>query len=85
MRGVPRLRRASSHSAGSSASSFSSFALALRISCSASGVVELDVLADAEPAAHRAGQQADARRRADQRERLERDRHRPRVHARCRA
>ena len=70
MRGVPRLRRASSHSAVSSASSFSSLALALQDLVQRLGRVELDVLADAEPAAHRAGEQADAGRRADQRERL---------------
>ena len=82
MRGVPRLRRASSHNAvvlrlAASAASRSPAGSA----CSDSRRVELEVLDDAEAAAHRAGQQPDPRRRADQRERLERDRHRPRVQA----
>ncbi len=45
------------------------------------GSVELDVLGDPEPAAHRAGEKADAGRGADQRERLDGDGHRPGVGA----
>ncbi len=45
------------------------------------GRIKLDVLADPEPPAHRAGEQADAGGGADQRERLNRDRHRSRMRA----
>ena len=54
----------------SSASSFSSSRVRPQNLVQRLRRVKLDVLVDAEPAAHRAGQQADTRRRADQRERL---------------
>ena len=59
----------------------SSLALILRISCKRFGRVELDVFGDAEASAHRSGEQADARGGADERERLDVERHRAGVHA----
>ena len=81
MRGVPRDRRAISAAAASSIGTPRIRAERRTISSRSAGVVELEPVHDAEARAQRRGQQPGARRRADQRELLQRHLHRARARA----
>ena len=79
MRGVPRDRRAISVAASASIATSRMRARAADDLLDVAVVVEVEPMDDAEARAQRRGQQAGARRRADQRELLQRHLHRPRA------